>query len=143
MIVKTCTRCGETQREALFWAVAAWQRADGVRVAFKHKLCLTCAASRLAPMQTHSDEQGMTCPNCGIGTAEDYDAVYVTWIPKSVGTLQLEAPFCPPCAANFRIWWEPGAEALEDRQRSIEGRPDAPRYEANEVLAALGLKPRE
>lgn len=143
MIVKTCTQCGGTQREALFWAVAAWQRADGVRVAYKHRLCLTCAASRLAPMQTHSDEQGMTCPNCGIDTSQDYDAVYVTWIPKSIGTLQLEAPFCGPCAAIFRIWWQSGSEELEDRQRSVEGRPDAPQPNAAQLAAALGIKLRD
>jgi hypothetical protein len=141
-IVKTCTRCAETQREALFWTVGAWQRADGVRVAYKHKLCLTCVSARIAPLQVHSDEQGMTCPNCGIDTSQDFDAVYLSWIPRGVGTLQAECPFCAACAAIWRSWFITGAEELEDRNRVVEGRPDAPRYEANQVLAALGIRPR-
>lgn len=142
-IVKTCTSCAGTQREALFWTVGAWQRADGVRVAYKHKLCLACVSARVAPLQVHSDEQGMTCPNCGIDTSQDYDAVYLSWIPKGVGVLQAELPFCGACAAMWRSWFIEHAEELADRNRVVEGRPDAPRSEANQVLASLGIRPRE
>ena len=142
-IVKTCTSCGETQREALFWAVAAWQRADGVRVAYKHKLGLACVSARVAPLQVHSDEQGMTCPQCGIDTSQDYDAVYLSWIPKGVGVLQAECPFCAPCAAMWRSWFIDGAEVLVDRNRVVEGRPDAPQHSGLELLADLGIRPRD
>lgn len=141
-ITQRCTQCGEAQKEARIWAVAAWQRADRIRVAYKHRLCLTCAASRLAPLQVHSDTAGMTCPGCGIDTTSDYDAVYITWIPKGVGELKAECPFCDACAALFRIWFQEGAEELEDRQQVVEGRPDAPQHTAAQVLAALGIEPR-
>lgn len=142
MIVKTCTQCSGTQREPLFWTVAAWQRADGVRVAYKHKLCLACVSAKIAPLQVHSDNNSMTCPSCGIDTAQDYDAVYVSWIPKGVGQLTAECPFCGVCAAHFRLWFQAGSEELEDRNRTIEGRPDAPQYDAAKTLAALGIAPR-
>lgn len=125
------------------WTVAAWQRADGVRVAYKHKLGLECVAAHIAPLQVHSDEQGMTCPNCGIDTASDFDAVWITWIPKGVGQLSAECPFCNACAARFRLWFQEGAECLEDRDLQSRGRDTAPRYTAVETLAALGIHPRE
>lgn len=143
MIVKTCTQCRETQKEALFWTVGAWQRADGVRVSYKHKLCLTCVTARIAPLQVHSDESVMTCPNCGMDTSADYDAVYISWIPKGVGMLQAEAPFCNACAARWRVWFMEGADELEDRNRTIEGRPDAPRFSAAQTLASLGITLRD
>lgn len=140
MIVKTCTLCAGTQPEPLFWVVSAWQTADGERHAYKHKLCLTCVAARIAPLQVHSDGQGMTCPGCGIDTSQDYDAVYITWIPKGVGKLSAECPFCNACAAHYRVWFVAGAEVLENRSRSIEGHTYAPQYTASQTLAALGIE---
>lgn len=142
MIVKTCSQCGETQKESLCWTVAAWQTGDGQRVAYKQKLCLTCQAGKLAPLQVHSDNEGMLCPACRKDTAQDYDAVYLTWIPKGVGMLQAELPFCNVHAAEFRIWFKEGALELDDQDRSIGGRTSAPRYSAAETLAALGIRPR-
>ena len=138
-IVKTCTHCAGTQSEPLFWAVGAWNRADGVRVAYKQRLCLTCVATKVAPLQVHSDTNVMTCPGCGIDTAQDWDAVYLTWIPKGVGTLRAEAPFCGACAAVFRVWWQEGGELLEDREASFRGQEAAPEYSASQTLASLGI----
>lgn len=139
MILKTCTLCAGVQKEPLFWTVAAWFDVELGRHAYKHKLCLECVATRIAPLQVHSDSNVMTCPACGIDTSTDYDAVYVTWIPKGVGSLQAECPFCSSCAARFRIWFKLGSEPLEDREPVIEGHLNAPRYSANQTLAALGI----
>lgn len=143
MIVRTCTQCRSTQKEALFWAVGAWNRADGVRVAYKHKLCLLCVTTKVVPIQNHSDNAGMTCPNCGIDTSEDYDAVYLTWIPKGVGKLHAEAPFCNACAANFRLWWQQGGELLEDRDIDSRAADVGRTMTADQVLAGLGLTLRD
>lgn len=142
MLSKTCTRCEEQQREPLCWTVAAWQTGNGVRVAYKHRLCLTCLAAKIAPLQVHSDTDSMTCPACGIDTTQDMDPVFITWIPKRVGELKAECPFCSACAARFRLWFQEGSLELEDRNRIMQGRPDAPAYEAIQVLESLGIKPR-
>lgn len=142
MIVKTCTRCREGQKEPLFWTVANWDRADGVRVAYKHKLCLACVAEKIAPLQVHSDDQGMTCPGCGIDTSQEYDAVWITWIPKGVGELKAECPFCNVCAAHFRLWFEAGGEALPDRDPLSRGMNHASGYSAEQTLAELGIRSR-
>lgn len=126
----------------LFWTVCAWFRGDGVRVAFKQKLCLTCVAARIAPLQVHSDSNTMTCPNCGIGTSDDYDAVYVNWVQKGMGQLNAECPFCGPCAAMFRAWFMENAERMDDRPLESRGQVAAPRYDANQTLAALGIVSR-
>ena len=141
VILKACTQCGEKQKEPLTWAVGAWKRADGVRVAYRQNLCMACTVAKLAPLQTHSDGDLMTCPQCGIGTEDNYDAVYISWIPKHVGKLTIESPFCPPCAAHFRIWWMHGAELLPERVTDREGASDAPSPSSNQLLAALGWPP--
>lgn len=140
-IVRTCSLCRDAQKEPLFWTVSAWNAADGSRVAYKHKLCLTCVAAKIAPLQVHSDNEGMTCPACGIDTSDDFDAVYINWIPKGVGMLTAEAPFCNGCAARFRLWFEAGGERLEDREVTSRGQEAAPRYDASRVLASLGIDP--
>lgn len=139
MILRRCSRGCEPQAEPLCWTVSAWNRADGVRVAYKQKLCLACVGTTLAPMHVASESPSMTCPACGIDTADDMDAVYVSWIPRGVGVLKTDAPFCPPCAARYRLWAQEGAEFLEDREAESRGRELAPRYSAASTLRALGL----
>jgi hypothetical protein len=139
MILKKCTLCAETQAEPLVWVSSAWNRSDGVRVAYKHKLCMTCIATKLAPLHVASEQPTMTCPACGIDTTNDYDAVYIAWVPKGVGRLQTDCAFCDPCAARYRVWFEAGAERQEDRETSSRGTDGAPRYSAAETLAALGI----
>lgn len=139
MIVKTCSRCKETQHNSLTWTTCAWVRADHVRVAYKHMLCDTCIVAKIAPVHTGSESPEMHCPNCGIDTAEDFDAIYVTFIPRGFGKFRADAPFCAPCAAHFRIWFIEGATELEDRNQGLEAVHQASRPTAQETLAALGL----
>ena len=143
MILKTCSMCGTAVPEALTWAVWAWNRADGVRVAYKQRLCLACVASTLAPLHVACESPVMTCPACGIDTAEDMDPVYCTFIPRGLGKLHLEAPMCAPCAAILRLKAQTGAELLEDRHLGAEDGYSAPRPTVPEVWASLGLKPRD
>ena len=85
----------------------------------------------------------MTCPNCGIDTAQDMDPVYCTFIPKGVGKMRLEAPMCAPCAAILRIFAQTGADLLEDRDPVEGARFTAPSTDAASVWAQLGIVPRE
>jgi hypothetical protein len=82
----------------------------------------------------------MTCPNCGIDTAEDVDPVYIWWHPKGIDALRTDAPFCGACAAVWRSWFIEGAEKQEDRDPSSRGTDGAPRYSAAQTLAALGIR---
>ena len=134
--------CGDSVPEALTWAVWAWNRADGVRVAYKQKLCVACVSATVAPLYVACESPVMTCPSCGIDTSEDMDPVYCTFIPKGVGSLRIEAPLCAPCAAHLRIKAQAGAEPLEDRSLESRGQEAAPRYTATQTWEALGLVPR-
>jgi hypothetical protein len=142
VILKKCSLCGEMVPEALTWAVWAWNRVDGVRVAYKQKLCLACVASVVAPLYVACESPAMTCPMCGIDTTDDMDPVYCTFIPKSVGKLSLEAPTCAPCAAALRLKAQAGAEKLDNREVGAENRSEAPTSTADGVWASLGLRPR-
>lgn len=139
MILRRCSRGCEPQKEALTWTVSAWVRADGERVAFKQKLCYTCVASTLAPLWTACQSDLMTCPNCGIDTTNDMDAVYVTFIVKHAGKMQAEAPFCGACAVGYRNWAMEGAEKLENREIEVRGQDPGPSPTASQTLAALGF----
>lgn len=143
MILKTCSACGESQSDPLTWTVWAWNRADGVRVAYKQKLCLSCVATKVAPLYVACENPLMVCPNCGIDTREDMDAVYCAFIPRGLGKMNIEAPMCGPCAVQLRVFAQTGAEYLEDRGISSRGQDLAPRYGSLETWAALGLAPRD
>lgn len=143
VIIRKCSSCQEPSPEGLTWTVGAWNLSDGSRVAYKHKLGLECLAARIVPLSVACESPVMTCPSCGIDTAEDYDAVYVTWIPRGVGPQKIDAPFCGACAALFRIWFQEGAERLEDREISSRGQDTAPRPSSLQVLEALGWRPRD
>lgn len=143
MILKTCSACGEKQADPLTWTVWAWNRSDGVRVAYKQKLCLTCVATKVAPLYVSCEQPDMTCPGCGIDTSDDYDAVYCAFIPRGLGKMNIDAPFCPACAVNIRVFAQTGSEELEDRGIPSRGQDLAPRYGSEETWAALGLRPRD
>lgn len=142
MILKKCSMCGEAVPEALTWAVWAWNRADGVRVAYKQKLCVACVASVVAPLHVACESPVMTCPACGIDTSDDMDPVYCTFVPKGLGKLHLEAPMCGACAAILRVKAQAGAEYLESRGLGAEERSPAPNPPVDDVWSALGLRPQ-
>lgn len=142
MILRKCSMCSESVPEALTWATWAWNRSDGVRVAYKQKLCLACCASVVVPLYAACQSPIMTCPSCGIDTSDDMDPIYCTFIPKGVGMMRLEAPTCGPCAVAIRVKAQTGAEQLEDRSLESRGQETAPRYSASQVWDSLGLPPR-
>jgi hypothetical protein len=143
VILKTCSACRSTQTDPLTWTVWAWNRADGVRVAYKQKLCLACVATHLAPLYVASESPEQNCPNCHIDTSDDMDPVYCAFIPRGIGQLRIEAPMCPSCAAIVRVFAQQGAELLADREIPSRGQETAPRYGSSETWAALGLRPRD
>lgn len=135
--------CGEAVRERLTWAVWAWNRADGERVAYKQHLCMACVAEAIAPIYVACEKNELTCPACGIDTSDDYDAIYCTFIPRGLGQMKLEAPMCGACAAALRMRAMEGAERLENRDPQVRGREEAPNLDASSPWAALGLVPRD
>jgi hypothetical protein len=143
VILKYCSQCGESQKEPLTWTVWAWNRADGVRVAYKQKLCLTCVSTVVAPLYVASENPLMVCPRCGIDTKEDCDPIYCAFIPRGLGKMNIEAPTCGPCAVHLRNFAQTGAEYLEDRNTSSRGQDLAPRYGGLETWVALGLLPAD
>jgi hypothetical protein len=139
VIVRKCTHCEDSTQDALTWTVWAWMKADGHRVAYKQKLCLTCVSTTLAPLYTACQEPSMTCPNCGISTEDDMDPVYATFIPKGLGKLNIEAPTCASCAVKLRMFAEKGGERLEDRDQGIGGQVPGPRSNSADYWASIGL----
>lgn len=139
MIITLCSSCRGEAPTGRIWTVCSWRLADGTRRAYKHRLCLVCTASKVVPVFEACRRPEMLCPNCGIDTTDDYDAVYGHFVPRKVGALTFEAPFCSPCAALYRIWFQEGAELLEDRSPAGEGPTSGPSPTAEQVLASLGI----
>lgn len=141
MALARCQGCGDRIQDKPFRVYFHWQRADGVRLGYKARLCLTCFASKLAPLDIDRDAQNrLTCPSCGIDTEDDYDAVYANAFVPRYGMRRIEAPFCNACAANYRLWVQAGSERLEDSGEGPRG--PSPTLSGGEVLRGLGIEPR-
>lgn len=137
-ICPLCKRQSESKLASLYWA---WVRADGRRKAFKQKVCADCMREHYVPLIVASMEPVLICPSCGIGTVDDYDAVYLTYCMPGMPKDQSEMPLCGACAVSVRNKALEGSSELDDRGVGVGGpRQEAP--SASEAWAALGLRPR-
>ena len=115
MIPRICGLCEQQfqgKPASLYWA---WTNADGRRRAWKQKVCPDCLREHYARAILASQEPVLMCPQCGIGTVDDYDAVYLTYCIPGMPKAQAEMPCCPPCAVALRSLALKGASELEDR----------------------------
>jgi hypothetical protein len=94
---------------------------------------------KISPLDFDPDKaERLTCPNCGIDTDADYDAVFINTFIPGYGRRDFEAPFCGACAAHFRIWAQSSGTPMEDRGRADIG--PASMISASETLRSLGLR---
>lgn len=141
VIPKTCPLCQQQtigKPASLYWA---WTRADGRRKAWKQKVCQDCFKERYVNLIVRSMEPVLICPSCGIGTADDYDAVYLTYCLPGMPKDQSEMPLCGACAVDVRNRALEGAVELEDRGVGVGG-PQPVATSAAQAWADLGLGPR-
>lgn len=140
MIPKICDLCGQQHLEkpaSMYWA---WTNADGRRRAWKQKLCLECVRTTVVPLIVASEQPVLLCPSCGIGTADDYDAVYLTYCLPGQPQGQCEMPLCPAHAVAVRTNALTGSRELPDREASSGGPQLAP-PNATAMWDQLGLRP--
>ncbi len=143
MIPKLCDLCKRqdvAKPASLYWA---WNRADGSRKAVKQKVCRDCFQEHYAGLIASAFQPILVCPACGIGTVDDYDAVYLTYCLPGMPKDQSEMPMCGACAVSLRSKALEGARELEDRGVGIGGL--SPRSVAQDAAASwadLGLRPR-
>lgn len=138
MIPKICDLCEQQQLAkpaSLYWA---WTNADGHRRAWKQKVCADCFREAYAQLVLKAEDPVLLCPACGISTADDYDAVYLTYCLPGMPKGQSEMPLCGACAARTRANALKGARPLEDRGAMVGG-PQPQPITAAETWAALGL----
>lgn len=143
MSLYPCSACGQRAQGKLANATWAWNLADGTRVAYRQRLCTGCFILNVQGIPMLSPEQPLTCPMCGIGTAEDMDPVYCTVFVPGAGKFSFEWPTCAPCAANLRGKAQENAQRLESRDESLGATGPGPQtYSSSDVWASLGLVPR-
>ncbi len=123
---------------SLYWA---WTNADGRRKAWKQKVCSDCFRENYAPLVVRAMEPVLMCPNCGISTADDYDAVYLSAFLPGMPSTQSEMPLCGGHAAELRSLALRGAVQLEDRGVGVGG-PQLVVPSSTQVWEALGLRPQ-
>jgi hypothetical protein len=121
----------------MYWA---WTNADGRRRAWKQKLCLDCVKSTVLPLIIASEAPVLICPACGIATADEYDAVYLTYCLPGQPNGQSEMPLCGACAVKVRQNALQGARELEDRGVGAGGPQPTPRI-STQMWDELGLAP--
>lgn len=138
MIPKICDLCEQQRLEkpaSLYWA---WTNADGRRRAWKQRVCPDCVREHFAPLIFKAEDPVLICPSCGIGTADDFDAVYLSYFMPGMPAGQSEMPLCPSCAVVVRNKALHGARPLEDRG-AVVGGPQPQVVTAAQTWADLGL----
>lgn len=120
----------------LFWA---WNRADGVRKAYKQRLCVGHFAERIVPLEVAAEGELLVCPCCGISTQEDLDPVYLIAYLPGVGREDCQLATCGACAAKLRAQAMENAVELENRSLGAESQP--PTKDSSAVWRALGRNP--
>ena len=96
--------------------------------------------AKVSPLaMSYTGAERLTCPNCGIDTEDDMDAIYTTNFIPGYGEMKTESPFCNACAAHVRVWILDHSWPLEDLLRATGG----PQQDTtgDEILAALGIDP--
>jgi hypothetical protein len=139
-----CDYCGKRVPEKLAQVTTAWYRADGVRTAYRQRLCTGCYCSNILPLDKDVDYENLACPACGIDTSHDMDPVYVTSFVPGGGRVQFEFPTCGPCAVELRNRAQQGGVSLENRPL-VEGPGGGPSTATTResYWAAIGVTARE
>jgi hypothetical protein len=137
MSLARCTSCKTRPGVKLDWVYWAWVRADGERVSYLSKLCRSCFTGLVGKAyRDYSGVDALTCPSCGIETEDDRDTIWATAFPAYATQVDVEAPFCGPCAAMFRLLVLEAADPLEQ----VRGQDSGPSSIASgaDILRDLG-----
>jgi hypothetical protein len=131
---RSCDKRCDGRPIAVYWA---WFDVERRRHAYMHRLCTSCYAAKVLPLDvTYPEDAHLTCPNCHIDTDGEYDAMYTTSYPGKGPAVQTESPFCSACAAHLRIWVQEHADSLPDRDRADGPYQQTPT--TKQTLQALG-----
>lgn len=121
MVLYSCAGCGVRPREKLAQLYWAWFREDGVRTAWKQRLCVDCTSSRVGSILAHSQGESSDltmCPSCGADASSDLDPIYLTiYVPRRERR-DFSLRMCAACAAVTRAAAQQNADKLVDRQSS-------------------------
>lgn len=137
-----CTACGERPAGKLANVTLAWWPDGRTRVAYRHRLCMTCYCTHILPLDVPEGASVLTCPACHIDTTEGMSPLYVTSFLPGVGKTQLELPMCEPCADKLRQFGHDGGTQLLDKPPEGPGSSPQTMAPGTEGWAALGVYPR-
>jgi hypothetical protein len=142
MVLVRCTSCEKRCDGKPFNTTFAWRLTDGRRKAYRAILCMACYVYAVAPLDIdYVDVESLKCPQCGIDTEDDYDAIYITSFIPNYGKRSVESPFCGACAAVKRSWVQAHARELEDGVGATGG--PYPDVSGEDVLKSLGIQARQ
>lgn len=136
MSLYPCSVCHTRGPGKLASVTTAWNRADGTRAAWRQRLCTACFATVILAMPEQAYDAPLTCPACGIGTADDMAPIFCTVFIPSQGRFDYEWPFCPPCAASWQLSVQEGGTLLEDRRDPLGGLDPGPPTDSPASTAA-------
>lgn len=127
MSLHPCSACGghiQGKAISVYWA---WNRADGTRVSYLSWLDQQHFLEHVMPWDQGDAPAAYVCPGCGIGTVDDYDAIYAhIYVPRMPEMVQ-EWPTCASCAAVKRLWIVDHSALQPDRQAQLgAGAPNTP-----------------
>ena len=134
-----CSVCGERPPGKLASVFFAHYVLEGVREAYKQRLCAGCYIDRYAALFSSALDDPSLCPSCHTKWGDDLDAVYASvYLPKQAGA-EVPLPLCGACCSMLWPLVKEGSVRLEDRERQVGG--SQPPISSASIWDSLGLVP--
>lgn len=139
-----CHGCQEKVPEKLATLYWAWVRADGSRVCYRQKLCVSCVSTRVLPFWVSVLADMFHCPSCHTPSEDDVDPIYVTLYAPGMPEDKQDWATCGVCAVAIRNAALERSTLMPDRNTGVEGPSHGPSTDARVApWAAIGLYSRE
>jgi hypothetical protein len=124
MSAYVCSGHGARVAGKLASLYSAWFNADGVRTAWRQRLCADCVSERLGVILRSASQQSQdvtACPACGADSSKDPDPIYLTlYLPKQ-DPREYALTTDAACAAKLRVGLQERAEKLPNRLNGSGG----------------------
>lgn len=142
MSVYPCSRHGQRAPGKLASVYWAWFDADGVRHAYKERLCIPCFVENVVAWNVEAEANPNSCPVCHTVAQGDADPVFSTVYVPGRGPEETVWQTCGVCAVRVRGPIVASGDPLGDRElgASVEGPRPLTQASPTAAWDAIGLR---
>jgi hypothetical protein len=139
-----CSVCRKRPDEKLAQVTWAWINGEGLRTAYRQRMCVTCFAIRVLSYERDVEpDADLSCVGCGISVEDDPRITWCTaYIPGS-GPVRYAFPACDPHAIELHRMAQEGASLLQEREAMLRGQAPQREHPSLAAWRALGIEPND